>query len=88
MKTTGGLPEALAASISRFSRSEIDAMTTSQGSRESQPDPIEVIESATGLQTEGAGRLLFFAAFLELLVRPVSLNALLSRSASLPFRRS
>jgi hypothetical protein len=29
MKTTGVLPEALAASISRFSRSEIDAMTNS-----------------------------------------------------------
>jgi hypothetical protein len=29
MKTTGVLPEALAASISRFSRSEIDAMPNS-----------------------------------------------------------
>ena len=29
MKTTGVSPEALAASISRFSRSEIDAMTNS-----------------------------------------------------------
>jgi hypothetical protein len=29
MKTTGVLPEALAASISRFSRTEIDAMTNS-----------------------------------------------------------
>jgi hypothetical protein len=29
MKTTGLLPEALAASISRFSRSEIDAMPNS-----------------------------------------------------------
>src|SRR5205085_10915030 len=31
MKTTGALPEALAASISRFSRSEIDAMRTPLG---------------------------------------------------------
>jgi hypothetical protein len=29
MKTTGVLPEALAASISRFSRSEIDSMMNS-----------------------------------------------------------
>jgi hypothetical protein len=29
MKTTGVLPEALAASISRFSRSDIEAMTHS-----------------------------------------------------------
>jgi hypothetical protein len=33
MKTTGVLPEALAASISRFSRSEIDAMPTSPSVR-------------------------------------------------------
>jgi hypothetical protein len=32
MKTTGVLPEALAASISRFSRSEIDAMPNSPSS--------------------------------------------------------
>jgi hypothetical protein len=31
MKTTGVLPEALAASISRFSRSEIDVMTNPSG---------------------------------------------------------
>jgi len=38
------LPEALAASISRFSRSEIDAMANSLRSGESQRDTIEVIE--------------------------------------------
>ena len=46
MKTTGVLPEALAASISRCSRPEIDAMTSSLRSANCQPGPVEVIESA------------------------------------------
>jgi hypothetical protein len=50
------VPEALAASISRFSRSETDAMTNSLRSGESQPDPIELIGSARGARTSGAGR--------------------------------
>jgi hypothetical protein len=37
MKTTGVLPKELAASISRFSRSEIDAMPNPLGSGESPP---------------------------------------------------
>jgi hypothetical protein len=46
----------LAASISRFSRSEIDAMTNSLRSGENQPDPIEPIESARESgQVEPAG---------------------------------
>jgi hypothetical protein len=40
MKTTGVLPEAFAASISRFSRSEIDAMPNSSRSVISIPDPV------------------------------------------------
>src|SRR5215470_12391628 len=39
MKTTGVAPTELAASISWFSRSEIDAMPTPLQSGESQPDP-------------------------------------------------
>jgi hypothetical protein len=46
------LPEALAASISRFSRSEIDAMTNSPPvAGESQPDPIEVTERSPSRST-------------------------------------
>src|SRR4051794_25970016 len=51
MKTTGVFPEALAASISRVSRSETDAISHSPRSGESQVDPIgrsrygELVES-------------------------------------------
>jgi hypothetical protein len=43
MKTTGVSPEALAASISRFSRSEVLAVPNSLPVDESQTDPIGVI---------------------------------------------
>jgi hypothetical protein len=55
MKTTGVLPEALAASISRFSRSEIGATPNPLRSGESQPDPIEMIESARGIRAMNTG---------------------------------
>jgi hypothetical protein len=52
MKTTGVLPEALVASISRFSRSETDAMPSSPRSGESHPDPIGVILVGKGSPDE------------------------------------
>jgi hypothetical protein len=48
MKTAGVLPEALAAAISRFSRSELDAIPNSRPIGERQPDPTEVIEIDRG----------------------------------------
>jgi hypothetical protein len=42
MKTTGVSPEALAASISRFSRTEIDTMTNSPFARVKVDDPVDV----------------------------------------------